>query len=175
MSFDYYLVVPAGKVPTFDQLQAALVNDHIGVSPTRKEGIAGTTPYVVENEDVSLEFFCNGVESCVEGWVHKFEEDDFDISQDGWEPYYNHEVVEFFKKNEISIVVNDVLIHISFWDPESAFGGWCLICSCFVKNFGAVFYDPQSGEIISEDNLINIGREIYQSPASENPSNSAPK
>ena len=161
MSLDYYIVIPAGKIPTFGQLLSALKIDKNGIDLVLHDDQANSKPCVPGNHEVRFDFSFNDIESNAEGWTHKFDDDDFAVSEDGWESTHNHEVVEAFKQLELAISRNDGLIHISFWEPESAFGGLCLIAATFVKNFGATFYDSQSGEIMDADTLVGIGNDIY--------------
>ncbi len=161
MSLDYYLVVPAEKWPTFDQLQSALVADDLAITVVRPDGVPGTMPFSMDEKKDGFIFVYNLTHTNLGGWLRAFEDADFQLLEDTWEKEFSHEVVDYFKNNEIPIKQGDVLAHISYWDSDIAFGVWNFVCASFIRNFDSHFYDPQSGELLDEDALLAIGQQSF--------------
>ena len=159
MSLDYYLVVPAEKWPTFDQLQLALVADNLAITVVRPDGVPGTAPFSMDENKDGFIFVYNLMHTNIGGWLRAFEDADFQLLEDTWEKEFSHEVVDYFRNNEIPIKQGDMLAHISFWDSDIAFGVWNFVCASFVRNFHSHFYDPQSGELLDEGALLTIGQQ----------------
>ncbi len=159
MSLDYYLVVPAEKWPTFDQLQSALVADDLAITVARPDGVLGTMPFSMDEKKDGFIFVYKLTHTNIGGWLRAFEDADFQLLEDTWEKEFSHEVVDYFRNNEIPIKQGDMLAHISFWDSDIAFGVWNFVCASFVRNFDSHFYDPQSGELLDEGALLTIGQQ----------------
>lgn len=157
MSFDYYLVVPAEKWPSFDQLQSALDKDGLAVEVVRPDGVLGAAPFSMDSDEDGFDFVRDETKVHLGGWLSRFSESDFKLLEDTFEEEYSHEVVQTFKQLGIPIRQGDILAHMSFWDSDIAFGVWNFVCASFVKHFDSNYYDPQSGEVIDESGLIAIG------------------
>jgi hypothetical protein len=157
VSFDYYLVVPAEKWPTFDQLQAALVVDGLAITVVQSGGVAGSAPFSMDNNEDGFAFVYCQTDARPGGWLTAFTEADFQLLENTWDEEFSHEVVNQFKASEIPIKPGDMLAHISFWDSDLTFGVWNLVCATFVRHFGGHYFDPQSGEMYDESMLLSNG------------------
>jgi hypothetical protein len=172
VSFDYYLVVPAEKWPNFDQLQTALEADGLAITVGRPDGVAGSAPFSMNKDEDGFDFVYRQIGAHPGGWLTVFSESDFQILEDSWDEEFSHEVVNHFKKNDVTIKRGDMLAHISFWDSDLTFGVWNLVCASFVRNFGGHYYDPQSGEMYDEGTLLDIGHSFCDA---SNPVETPPK
>lgn len=150
MSYDYHLIVPASRWPTFGDLQVALDADGFPIRLSLIEQGWSKLPFSITKNGFGVDVICEGL--CVSIFMTKesLSEDDIDFSG-AFE--FGNGTANAFVENSIDIRIGDIFLEMG--GGTSAFDWYpgLLIFSSMVKHFAASAYDPQVDIFYTKDNL----------------------
>lgn len=152
MSLDYYLVVPAERWPSSEQLQEALSNDATNITIDLS---ADAVPDPLGFNDETLSFNSQGTPVTVYCSLYKLTAEDFHaVAPLTGEPA--HEVIEIVASAAKKTAEGDIILHLQEGPTPFAWGSAILVFTTFVRHFDGMFVDPMDGTIYCAQNIDEI-------------------